>query len=178
MRTRIITTFLVAMGCVLLAGSAMAQMAVNPVSENQWNRYLANHPNVQAGMVNDPNYLAQHPGIADWLHKHPDVAAYQRQQNQYGGWDTHNQYHDRHWWQSHDPSWVQTHHPEWAQNNPNYMNHPNYANNPNYAHPAMATRATMTQRTNGTIAAGGWSTIIPGSRNITRIGSNRTSIDA
>ena len=135
MRTRILTAFLVAMGCVLLAGSAMAQMAVNPVSENQWNRYLANHPNVQAGMVNNPNYLAQHPGIADWLHKHPDVAAYQRQQNQYGGWDTHNQYHDRQWWQSHDPNWVQSHHPEWAQNNPNYMNHPNYANNPNYAHP-------------------------------------------
>jgi hypothetical protein len=135
MRTRIITAFLVAMGCVLLSGSAMAQMAVNPVSENQWNRYLEKHPNVQAGMVNDPNYLAKHPGIGDWLHQHPDVAAYQRQQSQNGGWDTHNQYHERNWWQSHDPSWVQTHHPEWAQNHPNYMNNPNYASNPNYGHP-------------------------------------------
>jgi hypothetical protein len=119
---------------MLLAGSAMAQVAVNPVAENQWNRYLAKHPEVQAGMMNDPHYLAKHPGIADWLHKHPEVAAYQRQQEQTGGWDTHNHYHDRNWWQKNDPDWVHTHHPDWAANNPNY-GHPGAVNNPNYGHP-------------------------------------------
>ena len=138
MRTRIFTAFLVAASCMLLAGSAMAQVAVNPnpTAENQWNRYLAKHPEVQAGMMNDPHYLAKHPGIADWLHKHPEVAAYQRQQERTGGWDTHNNYHDRNWWQTHEPDWVHSHHPDWVAQNPHYAHpgngHPGYDHDGDY----------------------------------------------
>jgi hypothetical protein len=129
MRTRM-TFVLAAIGCLALCGSAMAQ---NPAAEAQWNRYLANHPNVSAQMATNPNYMAQHPGVAKWLQQHPDVASYARQQGQVGGWDSHNQWHNRSWWETHNPNWVHQHHPEWASNYPPGSYPPN-ANNVNYPH--------------------------------------------
>jgi len=129
MRTRTILVFAVAaMACVMMAGSALAQLP-NPGAEAQWNRFLANHPSVEAGMVNNPGYLNAHPGIAKWLQEHPDVAAYARQQGEIGGWDKHNQYHNRQWWETHDPDWVREHHPEWAQANPNLGRNGDYDEN-------------------------------------------------
>src|SRR4029077_13229860 len=74
MRKRVILLFLAIFG-VALSVPAFAQR-VNPVAEAKWQRFLANHPGVQAGMVNNPNYLASHPGIATWLRDHPDVSMY------------------------------------------------------------------------------------------------------
>jgi hypothetical protein len=105
MRIRTISAFFVAAGFMMLAGSALAQVAPNPAAESQWSTFLANHPNVQAGMVNNPSYMANHPGIAQWLEQHPDVASYARQQGQvgsyarqqgqFGGWNRYNQWHER-----------------------------------------------------------------------------------
>lgn len=133
MRTRTIFALVVAMGCMTLAGSALAQVATNPMpnpaAEAQWNRFLANHPGVEAGMINNPNYLSAHPGIATWLQQHPDVAAYARQQGQIGGWDRENRWHNREWWETHDPDWVRKHHPDWAQNNPHFGREGDYDEN-------------------------------------------------
>jgi len=129
MRTRAVFAIFVAIGFAIVSGSALAQTMgapPNPAAEAQWNRFLANHPKVEAGMVNDPNYLAKHPGIASWLHDHPDVARYARRQGEIGGWDKHNQWHDRHWWQSNDRDWVRDHHPDWAEDHPNYAHTGDY----------------------------------------------------
>jgi len=98
----------------MFAGTALAQAPKSP-SETQWQQFLAKHPNVQAGLVNDPKYLAKHNGIAKWLKDHPAVSAYASQQNQIGGWDKNNQWHDRNWWVHNDPAWVHEHHPAWAE---------------------------------------------------------------
>lgn len=100
----------------MFAGTALAQTP-NTKAETQWQQFLAKHPNVQAGLVNDPGYLAQHPGMAKWLQKHPAVSAYARQQGQIGGWDKNNQWHQRSWWMQNNPAWVHEHHPEWMEQN-------------------------------------------------------------
>jgi len=112
MRKRVILLFLAIFG-VALSAPAFAQR-VNPAAEAKWQRFLAKHPGVQAGMVNNPNYLANHPGVATWLRDHPDVSMYARERGQIGGWDRSNQWHDRSWWYNNDPGWVRDNHPEWS----------------------------------------------------------------
>jgi hypothetical protein len=112
------------MAGAMISGTTLAQPAPNPAAEAQWQRFLANHPSVEAGMVNNPNYLAQHSGIATWLQQHPDVAAYARHQGQIGGWDKNNQWHDRNWWVRNDLNWVHEHHPDWARtHHPEWYEH-------------------------------------------------------
>jgi len=116
MKTRAISIAIAILGCALFAGVALAQP--NPEAEAEWQRYLANHPQVRADLINDPHYLSKNPGVANWLHLHPKVYEYARQQGQIGGWDAHNQWHDRDWWMHNDPGWVHEHHPEWVAAGP------------------------------------------------------------
>jgi hypothetical protein len=117
------------LGAITLVSPAFSQVAVNPMAEQQWNTFLANHPNVEAGMINDPNYLAQHPGMAKWLQDHPDVRAYAWQQGQIGGWDRRNRWHDADWWHRNDPDWVYQHHPQWLRTHPYWSNDGDYDDN-------------------------------------------------
>jgi hypothetical protein len=112
MKIRVLLVSLTTAG-VMFAGTALAQVTPKSRAETQWQQFLTKHPNVQAGLVNDPGYLAKHPGMAKWLQQHPGVSSYARQQDQIGGWDKKNQWHDRDWWCHNDPTWVGEHHPEW-----------------------------------------------------------------
>jgi len=110
-RTMVALSFLT-MG-LALAGSAFAQVA-NPGAEAQWQSYLSNHPEVSAGMANNPNYLNSHPGVATWLEQHPDVAAQARQDGQVGGAYRQNQ-----WRVQNDRNFGS----EGAERNPNWEGH-------------------------------------------------------
>lgn len=113
MKIRIFLVSLTIAGA-MFAGTVRAQVP-KTAAETQWQQFLTKHPNAQAGLVNDPGYLSKHHGMAKWLQEHPAVSAYARQQNQIGGWDKKNQWHDRNWWVHNDPVWAHEHHPEWAE---------------------------------------------------------------
>jgi hypothetical protein len=113
MKIRVLLVSLTLVGAIF-ARTALAQ-APNPVAEAQWQRYLARHPDAQAGLANDQNYLAKNRGMAKRLQEHPAVAANARRQRQVGGWDKSNQWHDRNWWAHNDPAWVHEHHREWVE---------------------------------------------------------------
>ncbi|HEY6419064.1 MAG TPA: hypothetical protein VIX59_08680 [Candidatus Binataceae bacterium] len=100
-----------AMLCAVAAAPALAS-AQTIHSEAEFQRYLANHPQLQANpsLMSDPAYLAHHPNLALFLHDHPGI---HNQARAMGAYDTGHQWRDANWWYGHDPRWVHENHPEW-----------------------------------------------------------------
>lgn len=121
MKLRLILA-IVALACVGLGAPAFAQA---PSAEAAFQRYIANHPEVQRdpSLLSNPAYLNSHPAYTGFLEAHPSIAAQARGT---GSWDRNYQWHDADWWHRNDPDWVYEHRPEWNQSHPAWMNDGDY----------------------------------------------------
>ena len=124
MKFRPILVF-VAMLCAVMAAPVLAS-AQTIQSEAEFQRYLANHPKLQANpsLMSDPAYLAKHPNLALFLHDHPGI---HNQARAMGAYDSSHQWRDSNWWYRHNPNWVHSNHPEWFNSHPDwYAAHPEW----------------------------------------------------
>jgi hypothetical protein len=107
---------LAAVFCAVLAAPAFAQ---SPQAEAEFQRFLANHPDVRAdpGLLSDKNYLYHHPNIATFLEQHPTI---HQQAFMMGAYDRTHMWRDSNWWYRHDPNWTYQNHPEWFRAHPEW----------------------------------------------------------
>jgi hypothetical protein len=115
----------IAVLCALVAAPTFAR-AQSLQTEEDFQRYLANHPKLQAdpALMSDPAYLAKHPNLALFLHDHPNIHAQARAM---GAYDSGHVWRSSGWWYQHDPNWVHTNHPEWFNSHPQwYAAHPEW----------------------------------------------------
>ena len=105
-----------AIACLGLGSPVFAQA---PGAEADFQRYIANHPELQRdpSLMNNPSYLRAHPAFAQFLVDHPEV---RQQALGMGAYDHHHHWRDADWWHRHDPGWVTQNHPEWYHAHPGW----------------------------------------------------------